>query len=117
MRKLLVASMVFLIAAASGGCEGTEEALEPAEIGKKAPPFALEDLGGRTVRLSDHEGSVVVIDFWATWCHACKDAAPALERLHRKYGERGLVVLGITLDSGFRAEENVRGFAKKHGMV
>lgn len=46
-------------------------------------------------RLEDYRGSVVVMDFWATWCGPCKMAMPGLQKLHEKYKDRGLVVLGI----------------------
>lgn len=96
-----------------------QERLEPVEleIGKKAPPFSLKDLNGKTVRLSDLEGKVVMIDFWATWCHACKLAAPALERLHKKYGDRDFVLLGISLDEGPAAEKNVTDFVRKYSQT
>jgi len=90
---------------------------EKAEIGKEAPHFSLKDLEGNTVRLSDYAGKVVVLDFWATWCHACKEAAPALESIYQKYKNADFIILGITLDSGFGAEENVKTFVLKQNQT
>jgi peroxiredoxin len=84
-----------------------------AEMGRKAPDFSLKDLEGNTVKLSDYAGKVVVLDFWATWCHACKEAAPVLESIYRKHKDDDFILLGITIDSGFGAEENVRTFMEK----
>jgi thiol-disulfide isomerase/thioredoxin len=84
-----------------------------AEMVKKAPDFSLKDLEGNMVKLSDHAGKVVVLDFWASWCHACKEAAPVLESIHQKHKDDDFILLGITLDSGFGAEENVRTFVEK----
>ncbi|RMG03314.1 MAG: TlpA family protein disulfide reductase, partial [Nitrospirae bacterium] len=96
--------------------KGSEKAFVNAEIGKPAPNFALKNLEGRQVSLSDFKGKVVVIEFWATWCHACKETAPVLVSLYEKYKEQGLVVIGITLDTGYGAEENVRKFVEIHNQ-
>jgi len=65
---------------------------------KRAPEFELKDGGGNTVRLSDHSGKVVVIDFWATWCAPCKSAMPWLSELRAKYRGEGFEILGISMD-------------------
>ena len=67
-----------------------------AAIGNKAPSFTLKDTNGKTVSLSDFSGKVVIIDFWTTWCPPCKESSKELEKLHRKYGERDVVVLGVS---------------------
>ena len=65
---------------------------------QKAPPFALKDLNGKTVRLTDYKGKVVLLDFWATWCPPCRMSTPALVRLNEKMQNKNVVVLGISLD-------------------
>ena len=67
-------------------------------IGTPAPDFALKDLHGKTDRLSDQKGHVVLIDFWATWCPPCKRELPHIQRAYDRYKEKGLVVLTINLD-------------------
>lgn len=65
------------------------------DLGQIAPDWELTDVDGRTHRLSDHRGKVVLLDFWATWCDYCNRALPAVQALHDTYGDRGLVVYGV----------------------
>ena len=65
---------------------------------KRAPQFELQDAEGKTVRLSDYAGKVVLLDFWATWCAPCKSSIPWIVELSEKYRGDGLVVLGISMD-------------------
>ncbi len=63
-----------------------------------APDFTLNDAGGQPVRLSGFRGQVVLLNFWATWCQPCTTEIPWFVEFQRQYGERGLVVLGVSLD-------------------
>lgn len=67
----------------------------PPIIGQQAPDFALRNLDGEIVRLSDLRGSVVFINFWATWCTPCKKELPDIQKLYDEKREQGLVVLEI----------------------
>jgi peroxiredoxin len=67
---------------------------------KRAPDFELKDSAGRTVRLSDYEGKVVLLDFWATWCAPCKSSIPWFNELSQRYAEAGLEILGVAMDEG-----------------
>ena len=78
--------------------------------GKTAPALALKDLRGRTVRLSDYKGKVVLLNFWATWCPPCRAEMPDLVKWQREYRGRGLQVIGITYPPTERAE--VRQFIR-----
>ncbi len=63
-----------------------------------APDFELYDLQGRALRLSEHRGRVVLIDFWATYCEPCLHAMPHLAELYERYRDEGFVVLGVSID-------------------
>ncbi|MCP4666769.1 MAG: TlpA family protein disulfide reductase [Deltaproteobacteria bacterium] len=68
------------------------------KVGHIAPDVSLRDLSGRMVTLEEFRGSVMLLDFWATWCPPCRMSIPELIRLQEKYGDKGLVILGISLD-------------------
>jgi thiol-disulfide isomerase/thioredoxin len=77
---------------------------------EQAPQFALKDVDGRTVRLSDYQGKVVLINFWATWCPPCRAEMPDLVRLQREYAKQGLQIIGITYPP--ERKDRVQRFAR-----
>ncbi len=82
--------------------------------GAPAVSFDLPKVGGGTDSLAAHRGSVVLMNFWATWCPPCKEEMPALEQLYRAERAQGLVVLGI--DQGESAA-TAGAFARAHGVT
>jgi peroxiredoxin len=80
-----------------------------------AKEFSVPTPDGGTLRLADLRGQVVFLNFWATWCPPCLEEMPSMERLHRRYGEQGLVVLAVSVDvEGARV---VVPFLKEHGLT
>jgi cytochrome c biogenesis protein CcmG/thiol:disulfide interchange protein DsbE len=74
------------------------------ESRKTAPDFSLRDATGRTVRLSDYRGRVVLLNFWATWCPPCKIEIPWFVEFQNRYQAEGLTVLGVSMDDdGWKA--------------
>ena len=65
---------------------------------RPAPEFALKDADGKTVHLADYKGKVVLLDFFATWCGPCKVEIPWFMEMERKNKDRGLAVLGVSMD-------------------
>jgi len=66
---------------------------------KKAPEFALLDIDGSINKLSDFKGKVIILDFWATWCPPCRAEIPHFVELYDEYKNKGLEVIGVSLDS------------------
>src|SRR5271169_2173859 len=74
--------------------------LHPAKERKSASDFVLTDASGRTVKLKDYQGKVLLLDFWATWCTGCKKEIPWFAEFQKTYGAKGLAVVGVSMDEG-----------------
>ncbi len=74
-------------------------------IGAMAPDFTMVDASGKSVKLSDYRGKVVLLDYWATWCGPCVAAMPHMQELAEKYQDQGVVVLGSATDDARTAFE------------
>ena len=81
--------------------------------GAVAPDFSLPDLSGNRLTLSSYRGKVVLLDFWATWCDPCRDEIPRFVELQEKYRDRGLEIVGISMDD---SPEPVRELQQKLKM-
>ena len=67
-------------------------------MGSVSPAFQLLDLEGNQISLSDYNGKVVLLNFWATWCAPCRVEMPAMESLYQDLNKDGLEVLAISID-------------------
>jgi len=83
-------------------------------VGRAAPAFDLQTLGGQHVALSGLRGSPVVLNFWASWCIPCREEAPLLTAADRKYRADGLRILGIVYQDG---AANARDFMARYGQT
>ncbi len=82
--------------------------------GDKAPNFSLKSVDGKTVKLSDYKGKIVIIDFWATWCPPCRRGVPDLISIQKEF-KKDVVVIGISLDRE-KTIKDVPGFIKDYGI-
>jgi cytochrome c biogenesis protein CcmG/thiol:disulfide interchange protein DsbE len=64
----------------------------------QAPEFTLEDLKGNKISLSDMSGKVIFLNVWATWCDPCKDEIPYFVEAYKQYKDKGLEIIGISID-------------------
>ena len=79
----------------------------------KAPDFTLRDIGGGTVSLASYRGSLVLLNFWATWCGPCREEMPSMETLSRNFGGQGLSLVAINQKE---SAAQVANYMKTHGL-
>jgi cytochrome c biogenesis protein CcmG/thiol:disulfide interchange protein DsbE len=79
---------------------------------KTAPDFTLSDASGNPVKLSDFQGKVVLLNFWATWCGPCKVEIPWFDEFQEQYSDRDFVVLGVSMDED--GWKSVQPYVKEH---
>ena len=96
--------------AAASAAEG------PVVEGASAPTFSFKTLDDKTASLSDFAGKVVLLNFWATWCVPCVEEMPALERLQKRFGGEGLVIVSINVDPE-ESLEAVKQFVASNGIT
>ena len=72
-------------------------------------------LDGRSARASDYQGKVLVLDFWATYCPPCREETPHLIEMQRRYGARGLQIVGLNV-GGEDDRPKVPGFVREFGI-
>lgn len=94
-------AILAIAAAASAAAQPTVRAgLQSAPERKPAAELALRDAIGKTAKLKQYRGKVVLLDFWATWCTGCKQEIPWFVEFQRKFGTKRFAVVGVSLDEG-----------------
>lgn len=78
--------------------------LEADDLSRQGADFTLADLKGKRWSLKELRGSVVLVNFWATWCPPCRKEMPDLDALYRRWGPKGLVILAISDEEAGKVE-------------
>ena len=118
MRKqwIIVGVLVGLLTA--GAVIGVRMAPDifPVEVGSRIPAFTAVDLAtGDSVPLSRYEGSVVLLNIWATWCEPCRVEMPSMQRLHETFGPEGLRIVAVSIDQA--DPQVVKDFQQEYGLT
>jgi thiol-disulfide isomerase/thioredoxin len=108
-RRLL--ALLFFVALASVPAMGAEWKSLAAGA---TPALKLRDLHGQWRTLAEFRGSVVVINFWATWCEPCLEEMPSLQRLADRHTGKPLAIIGVNLGEG---EARIQGFVDRTGTA
>jgi peroxiredoxin len=83
-------------------------------VGNYAPPFELKDLSGKTIRLSDYKGKLILLNFWSTQCAPCRTELPSLSRLAAVFRNADVAVLTVSIDV---SDKPVRDFIEANKIV
>ena len=86
-------------------------------IGMQRPDFSLADLEGRLRTMSEWDGKVVAVNFWASWCAPCLTEIPELVDLQTRYGERGFQIVGIALQKPDELGEFVKQYKMNYPVM
>ena len=107
-----MATMCLMALTLSGGgfataaTKGVAATIRPVQQRKSASDFVLKDAAGKTVRLSDYRGRVVLLDFWATKCGGCVEEIPWFIEITEMFAAKGLTTVGVSEDIAY---ENLKG--------
>jgi len=93
---------------------GIQSRVPAPAVGHPAPAIALPALGGGQQSLARWHGKVVVLNYWATWCTACRSEMPRLEKWYRAQRSRGLVIVGVDQEE---SASDVRSYTRKLGIT
>lgn len=88
-KSVCLTAAIFFCAAFTGSTD---------KVGAPAPPFTGTMLDGKEVSLSDYQGKVLLLDFWASWCGPCRKELPFLIDLHKAYHDAGFEVVAVNID-------------------
>lgn len=112
LHSQLILSSLLVLALSLASCAGSSSAAP--QVGKAAPDFTLPLLDGRYISLSELRGKPVLINFWATWCPACRAEMPHLQAAYEEMKDSGLVLLSVDIGED---DVTVRQFMLRGGYT
>jgi peroxiredoxin len=110
-RLILLAQLTAAVA-----CADARRVPAPVDVGKAAPAYRAVSASGDSVSLAALRGKPVLLNVWATWCHPCRDEIPELQQIYERYRDRGLEMVGVSVDAAGQ-EEAIRAFGHQYGMT
>jgi peroxiredoxin len=111
--RCFLCSIVLIMIFSSAGARKAIAFDTAPEIGKYAPPLLLSDINGKKVTLAEIRGKVILLNFWATWCHACKSEMDSMNNLYRTMKDKGLEVFAVSIDG---SEQSLRSFVAERSL-
>ena len=123
MRLFRISLIAFLAAASCGGGPAARSQFEPCEPkrivrdGDQIPDCTFEKMDGGSIALRELQGKPVVMNFWASWCLACENEMPAIERIWKDLGPDLQIVGMNALAVDGESREDARGFLREAGVT
>ena len=119
MKSIFAVIVIAFLVFSPAACKKKEGEIEtaPPSIESTAPDFTLKDVNGKTVKLSDYKGKVILIEFWATWCPPCRELTPVLNKIYEKYKDKGFVILALTLEDIDTVKDYIKDHRVKYPVV
>jgi peroxiredoxin len=106
LRSLLLTALAYALIDVNGHAATIKTALIKANARVGAPQFSLSDATGKTLKLSDFRGRVLVLNFWATDCGGCRIEIPWLVDLDKEFKKKEVPVIGISMDISYESLKN-----------
>lgn len=118
--KITMMTMALLLSSVHPSAWAHQQAFENMGISKprtekSAPGFSLQDTKGNRVKLEDFHGKPILLNFWATWCEACKEELPSMQRLYEAASSQGVEVVAIAIDR--RNFDRVKKYAEEYKLT
>lgn len=82
--------------------------------GEPAPALVVPQLDGSPFDLAQLRGKIVIVNFWATWCPPCREEMPALDAFYTKYRDRGVALIGVSVDRSRDGDDVIKAMAVLH---
>ncbi|MBS0589589.1 MAG: redoxin domain-containing protein [Proteobacteria bacterium] len=86
-------------------------------VGDARLDVSLTDTDGKPHRLSEFDGQLVLLNFWATWCSPCREEMPLLDATHAQWANRGLRVIGVAMDDGDAVRDFLRASPVRYPIL
>jgi len=118
MRKQWIIVGVLIALLTAGAVIGVQMAPEifPVEVGAKIPAFTAVDLAtGDSIPLGHYEGTVTLLNIWATWCEPCRVEMPSMQHLYEALGPAGLKIVAVSIDQA--DPQLVKDFQRQYGLT
>jgi cytochrome c biogenesis protein CcmG/thiol:disulfide interchange protein DsbE len=114
-RRIVIVAAALVAACSKADQPETPPASGRVEVGQPAPAYSALSVTGDSVSLAGLRGKVVLMNVWATWCGPCRQEIPELRVLHTAYKDKGLELIGVSLDAE-GSDEAIRAFTKDFKM-
>lgn len=109
MRRVAAALLIALLASPQSFAEYNAGLVEQKKLlGQIRPVFALPDRSGAMQPVTQWDGRIIVLNFWATWCTPCRTEIPLLNALQKEFNSRGVQVIGVAIDNADAVQEFIQ---------